>query len=279
MIHMEERHLHILKSILSGYDCSFFLFGSRITDRAKKFSDVDLLYFETLPNSLLLKLEEELEESDLPYTVDLVDYKKCDEDFRQLIGNAYICLQSSTQLSLIEQNTMGHFTFFPKLLGYEVHTVNEVTIIRCDLGSSMFNIAHGTVAESNVSALIEEIKEAFCGQPFAWWIPPSQRRPSLTKHLLESGFTIECSEHAMICDLTVSGELQLMTGLRVQQVTGGQTLQDFIGVLETYDDSIRTFYEKITPDQLQLQERLWVGYVDHRPVTIAITFVQGNSGG
>lgn len=74
-----------------------FLFGSRITSKVKNFSDIDLLYFEEIPNDIIIKLEEEFEESDLPYKVDLVNYNKCDDNFKRIIGDKYICLQSSSK--------------------------------------------------------------------------------------------------------------------------------------------------------------------------------------
>lgn len=43
------------------------------------------------------RLLEELEESDLPYIVDLVDYNKCDDYFKQIIDKNYICVQASSK--------------------------------------------------------------------------------------------------------------------------------------------------------------------------------------
>jgi predicted nucleotidyltransferase len=44
MLNIEPRHLEIVKAILSKYNYEFYIFGSRITDKAKKFSDLDLFY-------------------------------------------------------------------------------------------------------------------------------------------------------------------------------------------------------------------------------------------
>lgn len=48
------------------------MFGSRITSKAKRFSDVDLFYKDAIPGTVITKLEAELEESDLPYKVDII---------------------------------------------------------------------------------------------------------------------------------------------------------------------------------------------------------------
>jgi predicted nucleotidyltransferase len=102
MINIEPKHLQIIKTILSHYNYSFYVFGSRITQKAKRFSDIDLLYFENIPSDTLLKLEEEFEESDLPYKVDLVNYNQCDEDFKKIIGSNYVPLQSASKLQVVE---------------------------------------------------------------------------------------------------------------------------------------------------------------------------------
>lgn len=93
MINIEERHFAILKDILSHYDYNFYLFGSRITDKVKPFSDIDLFYVEPIPAKTISQLEEELEESDLPYEVDLVDYQQCDADFQKILKSNYIQIQ------------------------------------------------------------------------------------------------------------------------------------------------------------------------------------------
>ena len=93
MINIKNKHFHILKSILKAYNYSFFLFGSRISEKAREFSDIDLLYFENIPNDIIIRIEEELEESDLPYKVDLVNYNQCDDNFKKIIGNNYVCIQ------------------------------------------------------------------------------------------------------------------------------------------------------------------------------------------
>lgn len=97
MINVKKKHLDLLKSILKKYDYSFFVFGSRITSNIKPFSDIDLFYTEDIPGSLINQLEGDLEDSDLPYKVDLIHYTKCDEDFKKIIGHKYICIQTPSK--------------------------------------------------------------------------------------------------------------------------------------------------------------------------------------
>lgn len=91
---MEHKHLEILVSILSSYPYTFYMFGSRVMHTAKKFSDVDLFYKEAIPNSELIELEAKLEESDLPYKVDIIDYNRCDESFKKIMDRHNISLSA-----------------------------------------------------------------------------------------------------------------------------------------------------------------------------------------
>lgn len=89
MINIDEKHLLIIQNILKKYDFSFYVFGSRITDKVKKFSDLDLLYFDDIPDLVLSHIVEDFEQSDLPYKVDIVSYNKCDDEFKKIIGDHY----------------------------------------------------------------------------------------------------------------------------------------------------------------------------------------------
>ncbi len=92
-MNIESRHLDIIKAILAKYPYIFYAFGSRVTGNNKQFSDLDLCFFDKIPNNIILKIEEEFENSDLPYKVDLVDANTCDQEFLNIIKNNLFCLQ------------------------------------------------------------------------------------------------------------------------------------------------------------------------------------------
>ena len=85
MIHLENHHYQIVRDILKKYPFTFYAFGSRVTGTFRKFSDLDLCFFEDIPWNILSYIDEDFEESDLPYKVDVVDWKMCDEVFRSMI--------------------------------------------------------------------------------------------------------------------------------------------------------------------------------------------------
>jgi len=93
MLQIEKRHLEIIVQILAKYRYGFFAFGSRVMGNAKRLSDLDIFYKDAIPLYDLHKLEEEFEESDLPFKVDIVDYNKCDDDFKKIIMSNYIQMQ------------------------------------------------------------------------------------------------------------------------------------------------------------------------------------------
>lgn len=60
-----------------------YLFGSWATNQEQLSSDIDvgIWYKEQLPQGALAKLRFEIEESNIPYNVDLVDLTRCDNRF------------------------------------------------------------------------------------------------------------------------------------------------------------------------------------------------------
>jgi uncharacterized protein len=83
-----EMEAFIQKSIAKHLDMDktlVFVFGSRADGHAKPYSDYDIgLYAESpIDWSAMAKISEELEESDLPVTVDLVDFSKVTSDFKK----------------------------------------------------------------------------------------------------------------------------------------------------------------------------------------------------
>ena len=77
----------IVLSKLHGYRVEVFLFGSRATGKAGRYSDIDIgiLSGEPLPTGLLAELREALEESHIIYTVDVVDLGEVSDAFRSRV--------------------------------------------------------------------------------------------------------------------------------------------------------------------------------------------------
>ena len=90
MIDLSPAHLATVRAILlrDAPGVPVYAFGSRATGRARKFSDLDLAL---LPNQaldwrVLARLREAFEESDLPITVDVIDWTQAGPEFRKRVG-------------------------------------------------------------------------------------------------------------------------------------------------------------------------------------------------
>ena len=90
MIKVNKRDLTTIKNILAEYVpwCEARVFGSRIKGKAKPYSDIDIALVG--PTKIGLRIKSQLryafEESDLPYRVDIVDWKTLSKDFIKSIG-------------------------------------------------------------------------------------------------------------------------------------------------------------------------------------------------
>jgi uncharacterized protein len=77
----------IILTRLENYRARVYLFGSQATGKARLYSDIDVavLSLQKLPVSMFSEIREELEESDIVRTVDVVDLTEADESFRQRV--------------------------------------------------------------------------------------------------------------------------------------------------------------------------------------------------
>ena len=56
-------------------------------------SDLDLCFIENIPVSIRSHIDEDFENSDLPYKVDVVDWHVCDDNFQKLIREDLTLMQ------------------------------------------------------------------------------------------------------------------------------------------------------------------------------------------
>jgi predicted nucleotidyltransferase len=92
MIDLPQEQLDQIRAIVRQHvhGGEVFAFGSRVSGRARKFSDLDLMIKAdgTVPWRTLADLREAFEGSDLPIVVDVVDWNSCSEQFRKQVGGA-----------------------------------------------------------------------------------------------------------------------------------------------------------------------------------------------
>lgn len=97
MINVSPSHLEIVKKILQKYvpGCEVRVFGSRLKEKIKKYSDLDLAIVgkEKLSGDIIYSLKENFQESDLPFRVDVLDWNSISPEFKAVINKEYEVLQ------------------------------------------------------------------------------------------------------------------------------------------------------------------------------------------
>jgi predicted nucleotidyltransferase len=83
----------IVRKYVPNQSDQIFLFGSYVTGKTRRSSDIDLGIYgeEKTPGAILEHIREELSESSISYTVDVVDFHTVSEKFRR---NAMKYIQS-----------------------------------------------------------------------------------------------------------------------------------------------------------------------------------------
>ena len=99
MIDLSPSQLETVKRILSEQvpRCEVRVFGSRIKQTAKAWSDLDLVVVATakLDKNVLYDLCEAFEESDLSIRIDVLDWYAISPEFRAVINEGYEIIQPS----------------------------------------------------------------------------------------------------------------------------------------------------------------------------------------
>ncbi|HOC59817.1 MAG TPA: nucleotidyltransferase domain-containing protein [Smithellaceae bacterium] len=89
MIDISEHHLTSVKQILAKHVSSaeVLAFGSRVSGKAKPYSDLDLVIREKkmIPINTLARLKEDFEESDIPFRVEILDWNGISREFQKVI--------------------------------------------------------------------------------------------------------------------------------------------------------------------------------------------------
>ena len=98
-IQITNEEKNIVQNILQKYvpDCEVWAFGSRATNSAKKYSDLDLAIIGKQPLSVqkMADLNNAFSESDLIWKVDIVDWCNTADWFKKIIAKDKIIFQAA----------------------------------------------------------------------------------------------------------------------------------------------------------------------------------------
>jgi predicted nucleotidyltransferase len=75
-----------LRKYLGTSEYKIFIFGSWATKTNRQFSDVDvgLLGSRRISRNVIIRMQEELEKSTIPYRIDVVDFKRVSPEFKNV---------------------------------------------------------------------------------------------------------------------------------------------------------------------------------------------------
>ena len=92
-LNIKNEHLIIVKNILKQHitdAVTIWLFGSRVTNNSKPYSDLDIALEDKTNHRIdlktLTKIQSDFIESDLPWKVDVIDYDSTSGIFRDNIN-------------------------------------------------------------------------------------------------------------------------------------------------------------------------------------------------
>lgn len=98
MIDIKAQDFTTIKRILEEYvpGCEVRAFGSRVSRTAGKHSDFDLAIVghDKIERRSMVRLKEALEESNVPFRVDVLDWHAISESFRKMIEARYEVIQA-----------------------------------------------------------------------------------------------------------------------------------------------------------------------------------------
>ncbi|MHB9035644.1 MAG: nucleotidyltransferase family protein [Armatimonadota bacterium] len=97
MIDLEPKQLELIKRILAEHapDCEVRAFGSRVTGKSRKYSDLDIVVFGStkIDWRRIEALKDAFAESDLTIVVDVLDGNTISDSFREVIEKRYEVIQ------------------------------------------------------------------------------------------------------------------------------------------------------------------------------------------
>jgi predicted nucleotidyltransferase len=86
----------ILKKYIDPHKQSAFIFGSAATKKMRRSSDVDIgIEGEDISSEAYFSIKQDLEDSNLPFTVDVVRFSQVDERFKEIAKKDIIPLPLS----------------------------------------------------------------------------------------------------------------------------------------------------------------------------------------
>lgn len=204
-----------------------------------------------------------------------------------------LILDSATLAELhtaMEANLATHMAWVQaRLPGARVVDAPDLLLVDSGFATDTFNvICRAQLAPDGIEARIEEALAFFreVGRPFSWWVGPSDRPEDLSEVLNRAGLVLAEGELGMAAPLAGLPPVETAPqGLRIERVSQPGQVADFARIMAANwtppDPEAPAFYAAaagliLRPDS---PLRLYVGYLEERPVATAELCLAGGVAG
>jgi predicted nucleotidyltransferase len=96
MLNLDEKYIAIIQGILSEHvpNTTVLAYGSRVKGESHEGSDLDLVIIsDSVPEEQLARLREAFTDSQLPISIDVLDWNSIPDSFKQEIEKQHFILQ------------------------------------------------------------------------------------------------------------------------------------------------------------------------------------------
>jgi GNAT superfamily N-acetyltransferase len=189
----------------------------------------------------------------------------------------------------MESNLQELSRLWGRIIGATFHEDAEssyfISGLLFELANVVFraNFAAGD-PDSNVEKLIEHLMAHH--MPLSWFIGPTTQPADLSQRLLAHGWRLDDNAPGMALDLlTLDENAPLSSKLKIEQVSDGETLEQWIRVLvagSEFPDSVLDFVLGLYRQYGYASSpavRCYLGQLDGEPVTTSLLFLAGGVAG
>ena len=97
MLFVETMHQAMIDDVLKQYPYTFYAYGSRVKGTHRLTSDLDICFTDTIPFHVQSHIDEDFEQSDLAFRVEVNDFHLMSEEFQHQIRPDLLLLQAGTR--------------------------------------------------------------------------------------------------------------------------------------------------------------------------------------
>lgn len=181
----------------------------------------------------------------------------------------------------LDTNVLGKLTYLPSCMKMNVLQNKNSVLVNTEIPCDMFNV----VCLTDGDADLESVTDSFHNLPFAWWVGFGNDCAKYKQKLEKFGVKNPEIELGMYADIEKISKISDCEILNIAQVMDLISLRDFVAVykklLPADAKAIEKFYLSASPFIFEKQSslKLFVGYVNHQPVSTGALFLHADVAG